>query len=88
MDAMRAVASPKRDFATLMATLEEASSKKEAAALEEEVVNETKVSAWTRVKSFLKSRYVGYAGSAAAAAAVTIVSTVAMNAIRKGGIFR
>lgn len=78
----------KRDFATLMATLEEASSKKEAAALEEEVVNETKVSAWTRVKSFLKSRYVGYAGSAAAAAAVTIVSTVAMNAIRKGGIFR
>ena len=78
----------KRDFATLMATLEEASARKEAAALEEEVVNETKVSAWTRVKSFLKSRYAGYAGSAAAAAAVTIVSTVAMNAIRKGGIFR
>ena len=78
----------KRDFATLMATLEEASAKKEAAALDEEVVNETKVSAWTRVKSFLKSRYVGYAGSAVAAAAVTIVSTVAMNAIRKGGIFR
>ena len=78
----------KRDFATLMATLEEASAKKEAAALEEEVVNETKVNAWTRVKSFLKSRYAGYAGSAAAAAAVTIVSTVAMNAIRKGGIFR
>lgn len=78
----------KRDFATLMATLEDASAKKEAAAPEAEVVNDTRVSAWTRVKSFLKSRYAGYAVSAAAAAAVTIVSTVAVNAIRKGGIFR
>ena len=78
----------KRDFATLMATLEEASVRKETETLEEEVVDETKVSTWMRVKSFLRSRYAGYPGSAAAAAAVTIVSTVAMNAIRKGGIFR
>ena len=34
------------------------------------------------------SGYAGYAGSAAAAAAVTLISTVAMNAIRKGGIYR
>ena len=78
----------KRDFATLMATLEEASALKETETLEEEVVNETKVSAWIRGKSFLKSRFVGYAGSAVAAATVTIVSTVAMNAIRKGGVFK
>lgn len=78
----------KRNFATLMATLEEASATKESETLEEEVVDKTKVSIWTRVKSFLKPRYSGYVGSAVAPAAVTIVSTVAMNAIRKGGIFR
>lgn len=78
----------KRDFATLMAILEEASAMKDAVAHEEEVVDEEKVSAWTRIRSFLKSRYAGYAGSAAAAAAFTIVSTVAMSAIRKGGILR
>lgn len=78
----------KRDFATLMATLEEASARKEVAALEEEVVNEIKASAWTRGKSFLKAIYAGYASSAAAVVAVTIISAVAMNATRKGGIFR
>ena len=78
----------KRDFATLMAKLEEASAMKEAEALEEEVVNEIKASAWTRGKSFLKAIYAGYASSAAAVVAVTIISAVAMNATRKGGIFR
>ncbi len=78
----------RRDFATLMATLEEASSMKEAVALEEEVVNETKENAWTHVKNILKSRCVGYVGSAVAGAVVTIISTVAMNAIRKRGILR
>jgi len=78
----------KRNFATLMATLEKASATKESETLEEEVVDKIKVSIWTRVKSFLKPRYSGYVGSAVPPAAVTIVSTVAMNAIRKGGIFR
>lgn len=77
----------KRDFATLMAILEEASATKDAVTIEEEVVDEEKVNAWTRIRSFLKSRNAGYAGSSAAAA-VTIVSAVAMNAIRKGGILR
>ena len=78
----------KRNFAMLMATLEEASAEKEPADQKEEVIDEKKVSAWIIVKSFLASRYTGYAGSAAAAAALTIVSSVAMNVIRKGGIFR
>lgn len=78
----------KKDFAMLMATLEEASAIKESAAMEEDVVIDTKESAWARIKSFLKSRYAGYIGSAAAVAAVTIFSVIAFNTIKKGGILR
>ena len=75
------------DFATLMAVLEEASAKAEEPEYEQEVVNEKK-SVWTVLKNAFTSRYAGYAGSAAAAAAVTFISTVAISAIRKGGVMR
>ena len=78
----------KSDFATLMATLEEASAMNSIDTQEEEMVDEKQVSVWSHVKRFMKSKYAGYAGSAAAAAAVTIVSTMVMNAVRKEGIFR
>lgn len=81
------VAQYKMDFATLMAVLEEASAKAEEPEYEQEVVNEKK-SVWTVLKNAFTSRYAGYAGSAAAAAAVTFISTVAISAIRKGGVMR
>lgn len=77
----------KRNFATLMATLEEASTKKETDA-QKEVSENKKLNKWSLVKGFLKSKYTEYVDSAAAAAAVTLVSTVVFNTIRKGGIFR
>ena len=76
----------KRDFAALMATLEEASAANEEKTQNEMVVDERRVGAWDLVKRILKSKYVGYAGSAAAAAVVTFASTVAVNVIKKGGI--
>ena len=81
------VAQYKMDFATLMAVFEEASAKAEEPVYEQEVVSEKK-SVWTVLKNVFTSRYAGYAGSAAAAATVTFISTVAVNAIRKGGVMR
>ena len=77
----------KMDFATLMAVLEEASAKAEEPEYEQEVVNEKK-GVWSVLRNALSSKYAGYAGSAAAAAAVTFISTVAVSAIRKGGVMR
>lgn len=74
----------KLDFATVMAILEEASAKEEVDY--EEVVIEPKTRLWNDWKKFFTSKYVGYAGCAAAATAVTLVLTVAVNAIRKGGL--
>lgn len=65
-----------------MAPLEEVATTKENELLEEEVANETNVSTWAKVTSFLKSIYPGYAGSAAIATVVTIVSMVSMSVIR------
>lgn len=78
----------KLDFATVMAVLEEASAKEEEAIYEEEAMakEETKNTVWDGFKRFITSKYAGYAGSAAAAAAVTLISTVAVSAIRKGGL--
>lgn len=75
----------KLDFATLMSVLEEASAKAEETEteIEREVITETKESTWRKMRDFITSRYVGYAGSAAAAAAITLVSTVAVCGIRK-----
>ena len=81
------VAQYKIDFATLMAVLEEASAQAEEQEYEQEVVSEKK-NVWTVLKKAFTSRYAGYAGSAAAAAAVTFISTVAVSAIRKGGVIR
>ena len=79
------VAQYKLDFATVMAIIEEASAKEEESRYEEVVV-EPKTGAWDGLKKFFTSKYVGYAGSAVAAATVTFISTVAVSAIRKGGL--
>lgn len=75
----------KLDFATLMTMLEEASAKAEEVESEEEreVITETEESTWRKMRRFITSRYVGYAGSAAAAAAITFVSTAMVCGIRK-----
>ena len=82
------VAQYKLDFAAVMTILEEASAKEEEAEYEEEetVAVETKHTVWDGFKEFFTSKYAGYAGSAAAAAVVTLISTVAVSAIRKGGL--
>lgn len=72
----------KMDFATLMAILEEASTKAEEKESKREVVIEKK-NIWNVLGNVFTSRYVGYAGSAAAA--VTFISTAALSAIREGG---
>lgn len=77
------VAQYKKDFATLMAVLEDASAKAEGSEYEQGVVNDKK-SVWSVLKNAFTSRYAGYAGSAVAAA--TFISTVAVSAIRKGVI--
>lgn len=74
----------KRDFATLMAILEEASAQKEVVKQNDEADNH-KIHTWFLLRSLLKTKF---GGNAVAAATVTVVSTVAMNAIRKGGIIR
>lgn len=76
------VAQYKFDFATVMAIIEEASAKEEESGYEEVVV-EPKTGTWDGLKKFFTSKYVGYAGSAAV---VTFISTVAVSAIRKGGL--
>lgn len=76
------VAQYKLDFATVMAIIEEASAKEEESGYKEVVV-EPKTGAWDGLKKFFTSKYVGYAGSAAV---VTFISTVAVSAIRKGGL--
>ena len=81
------VAQYKMDFATLMAILEEASAKAEDLEFEHESVIENK-NVWAVLKNALTSRYARYAGSAAAATAITFISTLAVNAIRKGGVMR
>jgi len=80
------VAQYKLDFATVTTILEEASAKEEAEYERETVTVETKSTVWDGLKRFFASKYTGYAGSAAAAAAITLVSTVAVSAIRKGGL--
>lgn len=81
------VAQYKMDFTTLMAILEEASAKAEEPEYEQEVVNERK-RVWIILRNAVTSRYAAYAGSAVAAAAVTFISTMAVSAIRKGGVIR
>lgn len=76
------VAQYKMDFATLMAILEEASAKAEDLEFEHEKVIEYK-NVWAVLKNALTSRYAG-----SAAAAITFISTVAVSAIRKGGVMR
>ena len=72
----------KKDFATLMMVLEDASARTEEET-ERKVIADTNESAWRRVKRFISSRYAGYAGSAAAAAAITLISTAAVVGVRK-----
>lgn len=78
----------KLDFATVMVFLEEASAKEKEAVYKEETaaIVGNKNTVWDGLKKFITSKYAGYAGSAAAAAAVTFISTVAVSAIRKGGL--
>lgn len=76
------VAQYKMDFATLMAILEEASAKAEDLEFKHEKVIEYK-NVWAVLKNALTSRYAG-----SAAAAITFISTVAVSAIRKGGVMR
>ena len=78
----------KRDFATQMAVLEEASAKVEVSDTEQEEVKESRDTVWMVLKRFLKTRVASTAGYAAAAAALTIISTVAFEAARKGGFLR
>ena len=81
------VAQYKLNFATVMTMLEEASAKEEEAEYDAETVEvEREHTVWDGVKEFFASKYAGYAGSAAAAAIVTIASTMAVSAIRKGGL--
>lgn len=82
------VAQYKRDFVTLMVTLEEAASMNEASDQKDEEHEMEKENVWSVFKNFLKSKYAGYLGGAAAAATLTIVSTTLINSIRKGGFFR
>jgi hypothetical protein len=81
------VAQYKKDFATLMVILEEASARAEEPEYEQEVIDE-KISVWSVLKGVLTSRYAGYVGSAAATAKATFISTVAASLIRKGGVIR
>lgn len=81
------VAQYKKDFATLMVILEEASARAEEPEYEQEVIDE-KISVWSVLKGVLTSRYAGYVGSAAATATATFISTVAASLIRKGGVIR
>lgn len=78
------VAQYKRDFATVMVILEEASAKEEEAGYEEEEVIEPKAGVWESIKGYCTSERARKL--AKAAAAVTFVSTVALSVIRRGGL--
>lgn len=75
----------KRDFATLMAILEEESAKENASLKEE--TESTEGTEKKHAKIF-KSEYVGYVGSAVAAAAITFISTMVFDAIKGGRFFK
>ena len=75
----------KKDFATVMALLEEASAKTEEQAVFEEVVEEEnkRVRFVDLFKSVFESKYARYAGSAAAGFAVSVIATAVVESIRK-----
>ena len=77
------VAQYKKDFATLMMILEDASARTKEEKTEREEVSSKNESKWRKVHSFISSRYAGYVGSAAAAAAITLISTIAVVGVRK-----
>ncbi len=77
------VAQFKKDFATLLTILEEASMKPEEKEETVEIVVEKKVSVRGLLKKLLTSSVFDRTGSAAATAALTIISAVVVNAIRK-----
>lgn len=84
------VAQYKLDFATVMTLLEEASAKSEDVEAEAKEVTDDTVEKvveckWNLVKNMLRSKYLGYVGSAVAAAAITLISTAAVNAVKKVG---
>lgn len=80
------VAQYKLDFATVMAILEEASAQEEKIEHNKEIITEPKLGVWDNLKKFYTFKYIGYAESVAMVAAVTFISTVAVSAIRKGGL--
>lgn len=77
------VAQYKRDFATLLITLEQASAKAGETDYEKEVVLEKRSSTWKPLMRTLASRFAGHAGRAAAALMITHMSVIAISALRK-----
>lgn len=83
------VDSYKAEFATVMAILEEESAKTGEKELEVETENsrskeeETSERRMETLSDFFKSKYSGYAGSAVAVAALALVTTIAVNTVRK-----
>ena len=73
----------KKDFASVMALLEEAKAKVEKEEYKKDEKNERK-GVWSMVKAFFTSS-TGFIGSKAAAVVVTFISTVFASTIRKGG---
>ena len=81
------VAQYKLDFATLLAVLEEASAHTESIGTKQPETAITKDTIWVVLRRLLRSKASGYAGTAAAAT-LTILSTMAFDAARKGGLLR
>lgn len=75
----------KKDFATVMAILEEASVKSEEQQVIEEVIEEEnkKVRFMDTFKCIFESKYVRYAGSAVAGFTVSVIATAVVDSIRK-----
>jgi hypothetical protein len=74
----------KFDFATLMVILEDASTKEIVKCEEEEsFMAKTNNLVWEDLKKYFVVKCAGYAGSAAA---ITLISTMALGAIRRGGL--
>ena len=77
------VAQYKRDFATLLITLEYASAKATETDHKKEVVKEKRSNTWEPLARMLASQFAGHAGRVAAALMITHMSAIAISALRK-----
>lgn len=75
----------KRDFATLMVILEEASAKTEDKEYEGEVTSKMKKGIMSVLRTICSSKQAGYIASVVADAAVTAIYSAAVGEVKKGG---